>query len=107
MITESIRDLLDRVERHLPDKPVVEKPMFGTVAIMLDGEMVVAAHRDGSLLVRVSRDADAELMRRPEASRLVMGSKQMGAGWIRVDESAVADDEQLGFWIDRALERRG
>ena len=105
-IPESVRDLLDRVERRLPDRLLVEKPMFGTVAVMLDGEMVVAAHKDGSLLVRVSKDDDADLMRRPEASRLAMGGKLMGVGWIRVDEAAVADDDQLDFWITRALERR-
>jgi len=105
-IPESVRDLLDRVERRLPDRPIVEKRMFGTVALMLDGEMIVAAQKDGSLLVRVSRDADAELMQRPEAGRLLMGGTPMGAGWIRVDESAVADDEQLDFWIGHALARR-
>ena len=106
-LSEGLRDLLDRVERRLPDRPIVEKSMFGMVAIMLDGEMLVAAHKDGSILVRVARDADAELMARPESSRLQMGSKAMGAGWIRVDESAVAEDELLDFWLERALERRG
>jgi len=106
VMSESMRDLLDRVERRLPDRPVVEKPMFGTVAVMLDGEMIVAAHKDGSLLVRVSKDADAELMARPESSRLAMGGKLMGVGWIRVDESAVADDELLDLWLRHALERK-
>lgn len=105
-IPESVRDLLDRVERRLPNRPLVEKPMFGTVALMLDGEMIVAAHKDGSLLVRVSKDVDAELMARPESSRLQMGDRPMGVGWILVAESAVADDEQLDFWIRHALERR-
>lgn len=106
-IPESLRDLLDRVERRLPDRPLVEKPMFGMVAVMFDGEMLVAAHKDGSLLVRVSKDVDAELMARPESSRLEMGGRPMGVGWIRVDEAAVADNSQLDFWIDRALDRRG
>lgn len=105
-IPEDIRDLLDRVERRLPEAPLQEKRMFGAVAVMLGGEMIVAANKDGSLLVRVSADQDAELMQRPEASRLVMGSRPMGTGWIRVDESAAAEDEILDFWVDRALERR-
>jgi TfoX/Sxy family transcriptional regulator of competence genes len=106
-IPESIRDLLDRVERRLPDLPLQEKRMFGAVAVMLDGAMIVAANKDGSLLVRVHADEDDELMRRPEASRLVMGGRSMSAGWIRVDESALADDDGLDFWIARALARRG
>jgi len=106
MISEDVRDLLDRVERRLPDAPTQEKPMFGAVAVMLDGEMLVAANKDGSLLVRVHADEDAELMQRPEASRLVMGGRSMSTGWIRVDARALVDDEGLDFWIERALDRR-
>lgn len=105
-IPGDVRDLLDRVERRLPDAHLQEKRMFGAVAVMLDGEMIVAANKDGSLLVRVHVDRDAELMQRPEASRLVMGSRPMGAGWIRVDEAASVEDDILDFWVDRALERR-
>lgn len=105
-IPDDIRDLLDRVERRLPDAPLQEKRMFGAVAVMLAGEMIVAANKDGSLLVRVSADQDAELMQRPEASRLVMGGRAMSAGWIRVDAEALIDEDGLDFWVDRALERR-
>lgn len=105
-IPESVRDLLDRVERRLPDLPMQEKRMFGAVAVMLDGAMIVAANKDGSLLVRVAADDDAELMRRPEASRLVMGGRSMSAGWIRVDAEALVDDDDLDFWVHRALARR-
>lgn len=101
------RDLLDRVERHLPDLPREEKRMFGTVALMLDGEMLVAAGRDGSLLVRVHRDDDETLLARPDASRPEMGAgRSMGAGWIRVNAAALADDETLRFWLRHALDRR-
>ncbi|CAN5358155.1 hypothetical protein BH11ACT5_BH11ACT5_20330 [soil metagenome] len=106
MISEDVRDLLDRVERRLPDGHLQEKQMFGAVAVMLDGQMIVAANKDGSLLVRVHADRDAELMQRDEASRLVMGSRPMGTGWIRFDETAAAEDEILDFWIEHALDRR-
>lgn len=105
-IPESVRELLDRVERRLPDLPMQEKRMFGAVAVMLDGAMIVAANKDGSLLVRVAADDDAELMRRPEASRLAMGGRMMSAGWIRVDAEALVDDDGLDFWVHRALARR-
>lgn len=105
MISEAVRDLLDRVERRLPDLPMQEKPMFGAVAVMLAGEMIVAANKDGSLLVRVHADEDAELMLRPESSRLVMGARPMGTGWIRVAPEAL-DDGGLDFWVGRALDRR-
>lgn len=81
--------------------------MFGTVAVMLDGEMLVAAHSDGSLLVRVHRDDDETLLRRPEASRPEMGAgRSMGVGWIRVDAAPIADDDILEFWLRHALGRR-
>lgn len=105
-IPESVRDLLDRVERRLPHAPLVEKRMFGMVAIMFDGEMIVAAHTDGSLLVRVHADDDAELMRRPEASRLSMGGRDMAGGWILVDATGIEDEADLDFWVEKALERR-
>jgi TfoX/Sxy family transcriptional regulator of competence genes len=105
-ISESVRDLLDRVERRLPDLPLQEKSMFGAVAVMLDGAMIVAVNKDGSLLVRVAAEDDEELMRRPEASRLVMGGRSMSAGWIRVAAEALVDDESLDFWVRRALDRR-
>lgn len=79
--------------------------MFGAVAVMLDGAMIVAANTDGSLLVRVRTDDDAKLMLRPEASRLVMGGRPMSAGWIRVAPEAI-DDQGLDFWVTRALDRR-
>ena len=80
--------------------------MFGAVAVMLDGAMIVAANKDGSLLVRVPAEDDAELMQRPEASRLVMGGRAMSPGWIRVDAEALVDDVGLDFWVQRALSRR-
>ncbi|MCU1410424.1 MAG: Regulator of competence-specific s [Rhodoglobus sp.] len=106
MISEEVRDLLDRVERRLPDANLQEKHMFGAVAVMLDGEMIVAANKDGSLLVRVHADEDEELMRRPGTSRLVMGGRSMSTGWIRVDSPELVDDEDLDFWVERALARR-
>ena len=66
----------------------------------------VAAYPDGSLMVRVHPDNDAELMARPEASRPDMGAgRSMGVGWIRADAAGITDDEVLELWLDRALDR--
>ena len=80
--------------------------MFGAVAVMLAGEMIVAANKDGSLLVRVRAEEDEELMGRPGTSRLIMGERSMSAGWIRVAPEALVDEDALDFWIARALARR-
>lgn len=52
-VSAGVRELVDRVRELLPDHPVREVRMFGAVAVMLDDSMAVAAHQDGSLLVRV------------------------------------------------------
>lgn len=102
--------LLTRVRAALAARsielPQQEKAMFGVRALMLGDQMLVAAHRDGSLLVRV-RPAEHELLvARPGAAQAQMGTgRSMGAGWITVDAEALATDADLGAWVDAALDR--
>jgi hypothetical protein len=66
--------------------------------------MAVAAHRDGSLLLRVDPAEDAALLERPHARRAEMGTgRSMGAGWIRVGASAVETDEGLRDWLQPVI----
>ncbi len=104
-LPERVIDLLDRVRLRLPDLPLEEKRMFGAVAVMLNGAMIVAAQTDGSLLVRVPREDDEKLLQRPEAERPMMGGRSMGVGWIRLDADAAGDDEMLDLWMRFALDR--
>ncbi|MCB7135540.1 TfoX/Sxy family protein [Cellulosimicrobium marinum] len=101
------RALLDRVRDRLPTGASVrEVSMFGAVAVMVDDSMVVAVHKDHSLLVRVTPDDDADLGRREEASRAEMGAgRSMGTGWLRVDAAAVEADAVLDLWVGAALRR--
>ncbi len=84
--------------------------MFGAVAVMVDDSMAVAAHRDGSLLVRVDPAEDAQLLEDPHASRAEMGAgRSMGEGWIHVEASGLRSDQSLSDWIacaTRCLSRR-
>jgi TfoX/Sxy family transcriptional regulator of competence genes len=101
---EETRELLDRIEQRLPGRSVREVSMFGAIAVMVDGSLVVAVNKDRSLLIRVDPDDDAILSRRAEASRAEMGAgRSMGAGWLRVDEEAIAEDETLDLWLQYAL----
>lgn len=103
---ERTRELLDRIERRLPDRRVREVAMFGAIAVMVDDAMVVAVNKDHSLLVRVGPEDDATLLRRDEASRAVMGQgRSMGTGWIRIDSPATADDDTLDLWLRHAVQR--
>ena len=51
-VTPAARGMLDRVGAALSDGDLREVRMFGAVAVMLDGAMAVAVHKDASLLVR-------------------------------------------------------
>jgi hypothetical protein len=59
---DSSRALIDRISSLLPDRQLREVRMFGVLALMVDGAMAVAAHEDGSLLVRVDPAEDARLL---------------------------------------------
>ena len=65
--------------------------------------MAVAVYKDGSLLVRVDPAEDARLLESPDASRAEMGAgRSMGAGWIRVEATALRSDAALVGWLEAA-----
>lgn len=84
-----------------------EKRMFGEVALMTEGEIVVSTRRSGGLLVRCDAVEHDALTALPGARTARMGARSMGAGWIEVDGDAIADDAALDAWVDAALRRRG
>lgn len=95
------RELVERVRKLLSGGPVREVRMFGAIAVMVDGAMAVAAHKDGSLLVRVDPAEDAQLLGSPDASRAEMGvGRTMGKGWIRVEALGLRSDAALTTWVD-------
>lgn len=94
-LSDRIRSLMD------PRLPVTEKRMFGGRAFMLNGNMLVAATKDGILMVRVGKKEMAEHLQRPGASLMTMGARTM-AGFLEVSGDVLEDDEVLGDWIARA-----
>ena len=101
--TPAARGMLDRVGAALGDGDLREVRMFGAVAVMLDGAMAVAVHKDASLLVRVDPAHDGELVSRAGASRATMGQgRSMGPGWVHVDAAALRDDAELTEWLQHA-----
>jgi hypothetical protein len=101
--------LADRVRAALPhDRRVREVSMFGGLSFMVDDSMVVAAGRDGDLLVRIAPERNDELLGVPGAKPAVMGAdRPMGPGWITVSHDGLTTDGQLAFWIQVGLEHRG
>jgi len=95
--------MLDRVHCALPAGDVREVRMFGAVAVLLDGAMTVAVHKDASLLIRVDPADDPDLVQRAGACRAEMGAdRSMGPGWIHVDVAALQTDAALGGWLEQS-----
>ncbi len=107
-MTTERETLAERVRAMLPqDRPVREVSMFGGLSFMVDDSMVVAAGRDGRLLVRIDPARHAELLSHPGAEPAVMGAdRPMGPGWIRVSHEGLRTDEQLASWVDVGLDHR-
>lgn len=105
-MTAAQESLATRVRAALAeDRPVREVSMFGGLSFMVEDRMVVAAGRDGDLLVRIDPTRFDQLLTRPGAQPAIMGAdRPMGAGWIRVSHDGIATDEQLGFWTGVGLE---
>lgn len=95
-------DLSDRIRALLPPLlPTSEQKMFGGRCFMLGGNMLVCPMKDGSLLVRVGKDAMAESLALPGAGPMTMGTKTMG-GFVEVSGDVLEDDDVLLDWIGRA-----
>ncbi len=98
--------LAARIREHTTGEPVVEKRMFGGLAFLLGGHMAVAASRQGGLMVRVEPDQTEALLAEPGAAPFEMRGRSM-AGWLRVSSEALADEADLGRWVDRGLAYAG
>lgn len=94
-------ELAKRIRDLLPDPAIREQKMFGGIAFMLAGNMLVGPMKDGSLLVRVGKEGMDKALALPGASIMTMGSKTM-TGFVVVSGDAIEEDFALGEWIDRA-----
>lgn len=95
-------ELSHRLRALLAPVPfVTEQKMFGGRAFMLSGNMLVAATKQGSLLVRVGRHASQQLLSLPGAAPMTMGARTM-AGFLEVSGDVLEDDAALADWMNRA-----
>lgn len=106
-MTDQHGPMIDRVRAELASEPSIrEVKMFGSLAFMLNEQMLVAVGRDNSLLVRINPERNRELLARPGTKPAEMGAgRPMGPSWIHVTPDAVAADDDLSFWLDAARER--
>ncbi len=94
--------LAERIRVQLAGRETVhEQKMFGGIAFMDRGNMVVGITRD-ELMARVSADGMDRYLGEPGAHPMRMGERTM-AGMLGVSPEGVATDAQLHAWIDRCL----
>jgi TfoX/Sxy family transcriptional regulator of competence genes len=97
-------DLVDRIRELLgPERGVDEKRMFGGLAFLINGNMSVAASRNGGLMVRVPPDDTEKLLTRNHVEPMVMAGRQT-RGWLRVAGDGVKTKRQLQAWVGRGVD---
>ena len=92
-LAEHIRELLAGQEG------VTEQSMFGGLGFMLNGNMAVAAHSGGGMLIRVDPEAGDKLIDGKQVRPIVMRGREM-AGWLTVD---VDTDKEVEQWVARGV----
>jgi TfoX/Sxy family transcriptional regulator of competence genes len=90
-----------RVREQLGARPdLTEKKMFGGLAFMTSGNMLVGVIGD-DLIARVGRDAMDDALAQPGTRLFDITGRPM-SGWVVVAGDAVAEDDSLLSWIQRA-----
>ncbi|MGV0646086.1 TfoX/Sxy family protein [Mycolicibacterium sp. XJ879] len=91
--------LAARVRATLAGNPSVrEQPMFGGLAFLFAGRMVVAASGQGGLLVRVGAENAERLLATTAAIPMEMKGRRM-RGWLHVEPQHLQSQSQLAEWI--------
>jgi TfoX/Sxy family transcriptional regulator of competence genes len=89
-------------QRLIPLVQVDEKKMFGGIAFMLNGNMLVGVIQD-SMIVRVGPAEHAAALKQPGARPFDLTGKPM-SGWVLVSEKGYDSDHAFERWIHLALE---
>jgi len=91
-------DLADRIGALLDARSgVIEKKMFGGLAFIINGNMALAASRQGGLMVRCD-PADSDDHIDAGAHPMIMRGKPM-AGWLYVEPDELDNAENLRRWV--------
>ena len=90
------------IEDHLGEMPgLVTKSMFGGLAWMLDGHLLIAASHEG-MMARLGKGNDEWALAIAGVKPMVMQNRVM-AGWVRIDSETCADDTLRARLIDGAV----
>src|SRR4051812_5170673 len=95
------KSLAARVRQQLTaQRGVVEKKMFGGVAFLLHGNMLVGVWQD-SLIARIGAQQYDEALAKPFVHPFDVTGRPM-KGWVIVEPDGIEMDVQLHDWIDQA-----
>lgn len=95
--------LAQRTHGVLKDIPgLVEKKMFGGIGYLLNGNMACGVNGD-HLIVRLSEADSMNALALPYVHVFDMTGRPM-KGWITVEASGIANDDDLKTWIERGLQ---
>nr|WP_153436377.1 TfoX/Sxy family protein [Sinorhizobium terangae] len=90
------------VRQDLGDRPgLSEKPMFGGLAFLVNGNLLCGAREDG-MLVRLGKGNDDWALALPGIVQMVMGERRMH-GWVRASAESYGDDALRQRLLDAAL----
>ncbi len=94
--------LVERIRESLETRSgIAEKRMFGGVAFLLHGNMLVGVWKD-SLCARLGPDEGLAALHEPHVRPFDITGRPMKA-WVLVEPDGVADDDQLRSWIERSF----
>jgi TfoX/Sxy family transcriptional regulator of competence genes len=97
------KSLAARVRHALTgQRGVVEKNMFGGVAFLLHGNMLVGVWQN-SLIVRLGPETGSAALAEPHVAPFDVTGKPM-KGWVMVEPDGLDADSQLRAWIELATQ---
>lgn len=80
---------------------LVEKPMFGALGFMLNGNLLAGASHSG-MMFRTGKDAHDEALDLPGVGPMEMSGRTMG-GYVRADETAYSEPDTFDRLIGLAI----
>jgi TfoX/Sxy family transcriptional regulator of competence genes len=97
-------DLVNRLREIIGGEAgVSEQKMFGGFAFLVNGNMSIAASREGGLLLLVDPEETDKLLARAHARPFEMRGRPMD-GWLRVDAGGVRTTRELERWARVGIE---
>lgn len=95
-LASRVRGLLQR------KRGVTEKRMFGGLAFLHNGNMIVGVSRD-LLIARIGPDAYEEALQEEHVREFDFTGRPM-RGWVVIDEAGLVQFAAVKAWTDRAFE---